>query len=57
MNLTSNSLSAVPKDTILPVISHESRKSATANMPLTLFAEVSDNVFTFGQLTYSIAYW
>ena len=41
----SNSSSAVPKDTILPVISHESRKSATANMPLTLFAEVSDNVF------------
>ncbi|MCH2294864.1 MAG: IPT/TIG domain-containing protein, partial [SAR324 cluster bacterium] len=41
----SNSSSAVPKDTISPVIIHESRKTATANMPLTLFAEVSDNVF------------
>ena len=41
----SNSSSAVPKDTIVPVITHESRKTATANMPLTLFAEVSDNVF------------
>ena len=40
----SNSSSAISKDTILPVITHESRKTATANMPLTLFAEASDNV-------------
>ena len=40
----SNSSSAVSKDTILPVITHESRKTATANMPFTLFAEASDNV-------------